>query len=399
MALRTTTFFLALCLGLFGYPLPALAQEQPGPMPLELIQGEWKRDPDNLKIALLLGGMLRREGHDEQARSVVEDSVSAVEKRIAMEGDSGEQQYLLGMGALFLKRNSAALEHFQMALSMQPEREEIHLGLIRALLSLDRVAEAKDALELAAALFPDSESVKSQLAEAYQRAGDYPKAIPILEELRVLKPEEPLVFDRLLLAYVKAGEAEKAAPLFQQLAEAGAISQIEATVHVFRIYLANGDLRAARIELQKGSRIDAHDPLLKDAFREYYARQALQAEAEGNHRRAVLFWERALEQAPEDWQAQYRLALAHATLQNYEEALERYVPLLEKQPADPGFYADVSRTLIALEKFEAAEKALQLGLKLASESNDNAALSKLREIRNDMIQSMGLPGDSAFQGK
>lgn len=404
MLLRTAISLLVIIIGHLAFSLYSAAQNQASSgsseqIRLEMLQDEWERNPANLKVALVLGGLLRREGKTQDAQSVVRNSVSAVEERMETEGDSSELQYMLGMGALFLTQNDVALQRFQIALSLQPDREEIHLGLIRSLLALEKVAEARDALELAAVLFPDSESVKSLLAEVHLKAARYHEAIAILEELRTLKPEDPNLFNELLSAYVKAGEADKAAPLFEQLVEQGAISQLEAIVHLFRIYMGKGDLRSARIELQNASRIDADNVILKDAFREYYSIQAKQAEAGNNYRRAVLFWDRALEQVPDDWQAQYRLALAHATLKNYDEALERYLPLAEMKPADPKFYADFSLTLIELKRFEAANKVIGLGLKIASQDNNHSAEEQLQNARSRLIKAMGLGELPGFQAK
>jgi len=387
MPVRTTTFLLALALSVFEMAFPTHAQNQEAIIRLELLRGEWEENPEDLRIALLLGRTLRQAGSDDEARSVVVASLDAARERIKTEGESAEDHHLMGMAALFLKRNYTALQSFQIAISLNPEREEIHLGLVRTLLNLKRYGEAQEAIELAIALFPESESVKRLQAEVYERTDEFGKAVPILEELRALSPNDKGVFNALLNAYVKSGRADKAKPMFQQLAKEGALSEVEASIQVFRIHLTQGDLRSARVELQNAVDLDEDSPVVKGAFRDYYAAQANQAEEGENLRRAILFWERALEQVPNDWQSKYRLGLAHAALNNHEEALEHNLPLMEKTPTDPLFYANVSEALLALERFEAAGKVFQLGLTLAEDTKNEAAIERFQSIKEALLRT------------
>ncbi len=390
MLIRLKILSLAILSSVFAISVVSYGQAATDLTKIDLLQNELNRDPTNIKIALLLGGMLKRVDRADEATSIVENSTSMLEERISSEGDSSDLLYFLGMCSLFLQRDEVAFQNFQTALAMEPEREEIHLGLVRSLLNLGRREEAVGSLELALTLFPESEVVKQQLVEAYESEGRYGEVIPILEELRMLNSENPAVFERLLTAYVKTGDAEKAGPLFEELAEQGFISPLEAVINVYRIHLANDDLRAARIELQKASGLDKDHPIVADAFREYYSLQAKAAEADDNYRRAILFWERAIDSFPEDWGAQYSLALAHAKLQNHEDALEIFVKLAEKQPADPVFYAKFARTLIALNNFEAAKKVVDLGLNIATQKMNRLALAELETVRNEMAKAMGL---------
>jgi len=158
---------------------------------------------------------------------------------------------------------------------------------------------------------------------------------------------------------------------------------------MFRIHLGQGDLREARIALQRASQAEGEDLDLGEAFRDYYAVQAEEAEKGENYRRAVLFWERALESEPEDQGTRYRLALAQAAAGNHEEALENYLPLMERQPTDPKFYRNLSLTLLALERFEAAGRVLELGYRLASETGDRAALGELDGVRDRLREAQG----------
>ncbi|MCB1124759.1 MAG: tetratricopeptide repeat protein, partial [Verrucomicrobiae bacterium] len=97
------------------------------------------------------------------------------------------------------------------------------------------------------------------------------------------------------------------------------------------------------------------------------------------------------ENAPDDWQAQYRLASAQAALNNHDEALDLYLPLLEKHPADPLFYANVSKTLIALERFEAANKVLELGFKAANQTKNTDAIAQLQVVADQLKQAAQKP--------
>ncbi len=390
MPFRYPFFALVITCSMLGYSAISYGQTERSVPSQELLQKELELDPSNIRVALLLGGMLRQEGNAKEAYAIVEKSINALEQRIASEGDSPELLYFMGMGALFLQKDEMALQNFQTALALEPEREEIHLGLIRSLLNLNRREEAAYSLELALTLFPESEIVKQQLVEAYEYEGRFAEAIPFLEELIVLYPENPAVFDRLLTAYVQVGNAEKAAPLFDQLAKNGSISKLESILNVYRIHLANDDLRSARIELQRAAQLDKDHPIVADAFREYYSLQAKQAEEDDNYRRAILFWERAVESFPEDWDAQYSLTLAHAKLKDHEEAFEGFVKLAEKQPADPVFYANFSRTLIELKRFEAAKKVIELGITIASQKVNRLALAELESVRNELARAMGL---------
>jgi len=373
--------FLA-ALALFPGQSQTIAAEEPDEAPrLELLKAVWEENPANLKVALVLGNKLRQEGQADEARSVVKEAVAAAGERMKEEGDSAELSHMLGMAALFLGRNYVALQRFQTAMALQPEWEKAHLGVARAFLALGKRGEALSALELAATLFPQSESVKSLLAEVYFRDGRFDEATPLLEELRALAPDDRNAFDRLLRAYVAAGDAEKAEPLFQELAQRGEISQLEAVLHIFRIRLKNGDLRGARMELQRATRIEEESPLVDDAFRQYYALQASEAEKEENYRRAILYWERALERNPGHLQTRYRMARAHASLNDHEKAVDHYLKILESQPVDPDFYANMASSLLALERVEGAERVVGLGFQLVSGSEELSATPALRKAR------------------
>lgn len=402
MRFRSTILLATLCLWGFGFSTGSPAQQEPDQVPgrspdqarLKLLQDEYEGNPANLKVALVLAAVLRNTGHANEATAVVENSIEAVENKIKSQGDSAELYFLAATGALFLNRSEYALERFQIALALEPEREEIHLGLIQSLLNLEREQEAKEAIDLASAIFPDSSAIKRQRVQVSVASGQQNDAIALLEELYATNPEDQVVFNRLLRAYVDVGDADKASPLFQQLVEAGSISSIEAAIHVFRIHLKKEDLRSARIELQKAVREDENHPLVKDAFREYYSLQAEKAEAGKNYQRAILFWERVLERVPDDWKAQYHLALAHAALQDHEKAIDYFLHLLEQQPIEPAFYANFAFSLIELDRLKAAHGIVELGLKLESESLDQNAISRLHELRAQLITAGQIPSNS-----
>ncbi len=387
MPVRATTILLALALGVFEYSFPARAQDQDVGIRLELLQGEWERGPENLRVALLLGQRLRQASRDDEARTVIVSSLEAAKKHFEREGESAEAHHLFGMGNLFLNRNYTALQHFQIAISLDPEREEIHLGLVRTLFNLKKYSEAKEAIDLAVAIFPESESVKRLLAEVFEKTDQSSKAVPIWEELLAINPGDKELFNALLSSCVKSGQAEKAKAMFQHLVDEGLLSQIDASIQVFRIYMTKGDLRAARVELQQAVEIDEKSEVVKGAFRDYYVAQAIQAEDGENYRRAILFWERALQQVPDDWQSKYRLGLAHAELKNFQEALEYYLPLMESSPADPVFYANVADALLGLDQIEAAGKVYQLGFGLAEKSRNEVVLERFYGIREALFKA------------
>lgn len=360
---------------------PVAADVLSTPDRIALLQEDWQRERANVRLALVLGGALRETGRNEEAKAVVGESISALRERMETSGDSAEHYELLGLASLFLNDYEAALESYRVGLALNPERAEIHLGLIRALLNMGREAEARDALDLALVLFPESVPFQQQLAELHLRAGRIEEAIPQLEALRRLNPDDAAVRDRLLQAYVETGNAEKARPLLDELAEAGRISPLEGVLHRFRMHLEAEDLRAARVALQEASRIAEDDPRLRQAFGDYYALQARGAEKDRSFRRAVLFWERALEYTPDNWRIRYRIALAHAALNQHDEAMEWYLPLLEQRPVDALFYADFAHTLFELERLDIAELVVALGLRIAAETDDSVAGAQLERMR------------------
>ena len=352
---------------------------------VEMLRRELEWDPSNLRAALALGGILRRQGETDEAREIVDKAMQAARERIARDGDSVEQRILLGSAAVFLGRGGAAVKQFESALLLEPEREEIHLGLVRALFGAERLDEAEQALELARSLFPDSAAVKSQAAELHELRGRFDRAIPLLEELRSAE-DSPSVSRRLVQAYMRTDEAEKAVNLIRELADAGKLGRLEADLNVFQIRLSNGDLRAARVQLQRAAETDAGHPAVKRAFNRYYAVRADDAEAENNYRRAILFWERAHESHPEDPGTRYRYGKALAMVEDYEKTLEQFLPLLKQQPPQPEFYADLALTLIALEQYESADRVVQLGFNVATELESEAGREVLADVSKRLEQ-------------
>lgn len=280
-----------------------------------LLEQTVQQQPQNAEAQYHLGRLYMREGRYEAGREALEASREA-SPRFGERIDYQIERYLRaemadGSEALDDGRIRRAIRHFQAATQIQPDHATAHRALGHAFVQADQPTEAEAAYRQAHTLDADDVETLNNLAElAFQRE-DYEAAIEY--SLQAVDPNapEPDVIVRLAYAYVAQGELDEAEERF---AQALSLQNSRALRRDYALVLFNrGKHREALEHLQALVDVEEPEPqLIRVLSESYYALE--------NYERAVTWYRRLLDHAPDDRDALQNLVIAHEKLGQYDEA-------------------------------------------------------------------------------
>lgn len=111
------------------------------------------------------------------------------EYRKALDDNPRDEKSECRLGDLDAQRSDipSALQHYQRALSLQPDDPDANEGYAMALLASNSPADSRKYLERAVQLDPDNAAVHYHLSQAHRRAGDLEQASREMNKFLVLK--------------------------------------------------------------------------------------------------------------------------------------------------------------------------------------------------------------------
>ncbi|RME68741.1 MAG: hypothetical protein D6781_10215 [Verrucomicrobia bacterium] len=111
----------------------------------------------------------------------------------------------------------------------------------------------------------------------------------------------------------------------------------------------------------------------------------------------MLYWNRALEKAPDDNAIHLVLARLHLKLEDFAAAEKHFEAILPLRPVDPAYYLEYARALDALDKIDAAVAVLRLGRDLAADRGETDFLPRFDQRIAEL--SAILPGAEPPSGQ
>ncbi len=291
-------FQLASALSEKGFHEPALRV-------LESARSLW---PDSSDAAYNLAVVSFRAGRYDAGRALVESELRR--------GERGELHELLGDIYEKLGRYGRAVEHYQAAARLEPEREEYYFALGYEFLIHHNFELAEEIFAKAAGRLPRSLKVRLGLAAAYFARTKYQEAIDTLKSAIEIAPESDLGYSFLARAFLLLADHEElfagnwAAHTFQQYIKLKPQDP-------FPYYVTAVSLRGNRPE---SLRLLQRSLELNPKFAEAYLELGKQYFASEKYQEAIAALTKAVEIKPALVEAHYRLSRAHAKAGNAEKA-------------------------------------------------------------------------------
>lgn len=207
------------------------------PAAIEILTAVSRRHPSTTRLAVQLADDLRALGRHQEA----EAQIGALLER----GVDSEQLRLVA-GRLAEARGDvdSAIEDYQRATGLRPERAPAFLRLGCLLLAKGRLAEAEPALRRAIALVPHEGKAYAALAELMRRRGDRAEAVNLLGKAVECLPQNTKLRLRLVGELFKSGDHSQARECLRHLPEQARRGEAALLLEA-RIAEAQGDFTAA----------------------------------------------------------------------------------------------------------------------------------------------------------
>jgi len=328
-------------------------------------------DGGQLKVAL--ARMLATTGNVVGARALVDEVLATDESQVEalkmkaawfIEEDRTSEAIALLRGALDANPDDAdaltlsaqaharngdrnlAREFLSLAVEAANFAPEEATRYAQALVADERFFPAEDVLIRALRITPGNPDLMLQLGELYIRMEDWARARQVEENLRGSSNELALaVADRLQAARLASqGWMEDAIGFLENLATQDNGAAVDAHIAVVRARLANGE-----------------------------------------QDEALAFARDALTEDPQNLTLRYVLAATQSAVGLYDEAVDNYRTIIDREPMAEGAWTDLVRALFAQGKLEEAETALEDGLAILPDGFSLLwAQASFREQRGDI---------------
>jgi len=249
-------------------------------------------DPDNLKIALLLGDCYFRLGEFKKAVGVLDpleaahpeeqalnyllgialisdgqvDKGEVLVNKILRDGNSAEAHLMLGAARLEVYDASGAVDELSEAVKLNPNAPLAHYLYGKALLTLGHRTEAMENFRDELVIDPNEFGSNLYLGVLLNQAENYKEAVPYLDRALRVRPDDPAVRYQLAIIQIGTGNIEHARKSLEDLIKDNP-SFLDAHVSLARLYYRlhmkpDGDRERAIIdkltaEVQAQKHVDA----------------------------------------------------------------------------------------------------------------------------------------------
>ena len=327
-----------------------------------LLRRSLAADPNQPKAALNIGVIVRGLGR-------LDEAAGWFEKAVASRPDYGEAHFNLGLVHQERAELAAAEARFRLAMRYAPDLVEPQLALGAILVKMGCAEEAERVLAAAGGRVKTTRqraTVEKNLGRARRAQGDLPGALAYLERAEIQAPDLPnLAYDRAdVLQHL--GRREEAIAAFRQ-----AVKEDPLDLHAHRalnqlIFSLGRDEEFLRSYDEAFTR--TADPRLHIAK----ASALLIAD---RVEEAVQGFASVILRSPEDVDARYGLASAHARRKEFPSAIAEFRKAMARRPQDPHIrHGLISALLQAGDPVTAADMAEE---RLRENPWDQTALAQL----------------------
>ncbi|MGH6878881.1 MAG: tetratricopeptide repeat protein [Rhizomicrobium sp.] len=272
---------------------------------------------------VMLGFVLREQGHTNDAREVLERAVNIA-------AEDADSHYLLGSVLEATGPRDREIAHLQKAIDLRPDFELARRQMVVALFKSGRYVEAKELCEESMAIWPDSGELHFYQSNLYVHADEKALAIASCQRALALNP-------RLIAAQQSLSRLLFDTEQFEQ-AEASYRREIELTpehfgpYHMLGVVLARMARHAEAIELYK--RAISLNPNSSASYSSLAAAYTgLDDTSEENLALAQANFERAIALDPQNSEILYSLGLSYWRGAQIDRALASFDGAIEADPA------------------------------------------------------------------
>jgi len=312
---------------------------------------EWliQQEPDSARGYVALAEVTERMGDAPGAEAVLRRGLAALPGNLTLFGALARSRRERGdrVGEIGIYRE---------VLVAHPRHHATLLALAEAQSALGQDAEAIATLERIEAAYPDDLRTQLQLGFRNYEAGQYEAAERRFLHALEAQPEQHEIAYFLGVVQRKMGKDAEAIRSFDHIPPDHE-RYADSRVQVAGIYEQQGDLAAARIEVDRAREVEPSQPL------DLYA-ASLQAKS-GDVAGALAFLEGLLADAPEDAEVLYNIGVIHGEAKDVDEAIRYMRIVLGLNPDHAGALNYVGYTFAERgEKLDEAEAMIARALEM-----------------------------------
>ena len=317
-----------------------------------------KEDPGNPRILLLRGQLEAQLGQYDQARQTLSD-LNVVNSPYPPV--NAIAQYLLGSIAVKTNQADAAIEHYQKALTINPNDLLSRTALAGVLLSKGRITDARLEIDKATQInqnFPTTRLTRAAIDRAEKRYAESEKELNALVKEQPSNPEIHVQLAQTYLAQGRTADAERSLLRVLEL-QPNSFERLQ-QITTFYVATKQPDKAIQRINaIPESEKRASHYELLGAV----YAGSRRVPEAEAAYKRAQ-------EKDPKNNNVDASLAALYLSNGRTTEGLERLNAVIEKNPSTAaGPYATRGMILEGQGKHEEAKKDYRSALEIDPNSD------------------------------
>ena len=262
-----------------------------------------------------------------------------------------------GHALLFLGRKNQAREAFDLALSIDPEQPDAHLGLARiAVLDRDQDGAMKS-ISRAVAKAPNNADALALLADLTRFAGDEPKAAETYEKAVKIAPSNHAMRLSLVSIYIGANEYDKAIKhlevVLKAVPESATANFLYATIEFRREKYVEARNRGVRVLNVQGNHVPSLLLVGASAF------------VTNDFPIAEKALRRALALAPGHIYARKLLGASLVRIKQPRQALDELLPLVKRFSKDADLFTAIGEAYLDLGDYSKATEFLERAAAIA----------------------------------
>ena len=304
-------------------------------------------EPDNADATQKLAELLLSQGQFDECISFIEKQKAARAVAPAV---------LVALGDAYLAKNNPtkAEENYLVALEDRLDNAGALFGLAQISRLKGELKEATVYLNRVALLTADSKSPEFlyKFALEAMRVGMFNEAKSALQRAVDLRPKEPSYLLALGVAWLRKTDLFEAEKLFRRVLEIQP-ANAQAQLHLGYVLLVQKKYDEARLWLEKSARSGLAIPEVS-----YYL--GLVAQEQGDNARAIVLFEKAVQQLPSYAHARIALGSSYLRLKNYDRARQELETAVKLDPEEPSGHYNLALLYARTKEQAKAEEQMRI---------------------------------------
>ncbi len=329
---------------------------------------------------ILLGNIYFEQGKYREAVDQYDQALSIAPEKPAV-------LYNKASALLKLGEEFAAMEYFQKAGAYDRIGEVAHKAYSRlGVLYLDRnvYASAEEYLKKAVAVRPQNAMNRYNLGIAYLRQNRTKEALEEFRKAEELGEENAVMLENLGEAYLSLKQYDKSLDMYSRVARVDS-RNVRILSRIGELYYEKGDLDKA---LQVYSKITSIDPLTENARVAFMNMGNILDDAQ-RYDEAIMMYEKALTISPKDDSAYYNLGLAYVHAGKPEKAVDAWKRGGSLNTRDPKFLLAAADLYYDRKLYDLAEQEYQtVASRFPSDQDAHFKLATIYYKRGDYASAL-----------